>query len=261
MEPKPVDSHNPNFPIRTPYHANEWLTLLQTHDLYIKYRHIPTSLQYGFNAAIKYIATTFTPSNDESISMFNKVFQKSVKHEFNTGRYEGPFLQQQIERILGPFHCSPLSIVPKPNKPGKYRIVQNFSFPYSSDKGPCAINVDTISSNFPCTWGTFETICSTILHLPPGSQAAVQDIAKAYQTIPIKPSQWPGMVIRLSQAEFAIDKCLAFGCSSSAGVFGNLADASADIFRAKGIGPISKWVDDFVFFQVLKSAVSQYNQH
>ena len=60
--------------------------------------------------------------------------------------------------------------------------------------------------------------------------------------------------------EFAIDKCLAFGCSSSAGVYGNLADASADIFRAEGIGPISKWVDDFVFFHIPSAQVSHYNQ-
>ena len=259
MELKPADSCNPNFPIRTPYHASEWLILLQSNNLHNKYRHIPTSLQYGFNAAIKYIASTFTPDNDESISTFNEVFQETVRHEFDTGRYEGPFLQQQIELILGLFQCSPLSIVSKPNKPGKYRIIQNFSFPYSNDKGPHAINADIISSDFPCMWGTFEMICFTILHLPPGLQVAVRDIAEAYWTIPIKLSQWLGTVIHLSQSEFAIDKCLAFGCSSSASVFGNLADASTDIFRAEGIGPISKWVDDFVFFRIPRSTISQYN--
>ena len=105
-----------------------------------------------------------------------------------------------------------------------------------------------MSSDFPCTWGTFETICTTILHLPAGSQAAIRDVAEAYRTIPIKQAQWPGTVIHISESEFAIDKCLAFSCSSSAGVYGNLADASADIFQAEGIGPVSKWVDDFVFF-------------
>jgi hypothetical protein len=54
--------------------------------------------------------------------------------------------------------------------------------------------------------------------------------AEAYRTIPIKPTQ------------------PAFSCSSSAGIYGNLADASTDIFRSEGIGPISKWVDDFTFF-------------
>ena len=99
----------------------------------------------------------------------------------------------------------------------------------------------------PLHMGTFKMICSTILHLPPGSQAAVLDVVEAYRTIPLKSSQWPGTVVCILQSEFAIDKCLAFGCSSSAGIYGNLADTSTDIFRAKGIGPVSKWVDDFHF--------------
>lgn len=260
-EPKPAVLHSPSFQTRTPYHADKWHTLLESNNLLNKYRHIPTSLQYGFNAAIKYIARTFIPPNDESISVYHDVFQQTIEHEFSVGRYEGPFSQQQIEDILGPFQTSPLSIVPKPNKPGKYRIIQNFSSPYKNTEGLRAINADIISSDFPCTWGTFETICTTVLHLPPGSQAAVRDVAEAYRTIPIKPTQWPGTVVWISQSQFAIDKCLAFGCSSSAGVYGNLADASADIFRSEGIGPVSKWVDDFVFFRIPKTCIPQYNQH
>ena len=260
MEPKPVGLHSQKFKTKTPYHADGWHTILKSNNLLNKYRHIPVSLQYGFNAAVKYIVHTFTPPNDESVSVYHDVFQQTVEHEFSTGRYEGPFSQQQIEDILGPFQTSPLSIVPKPNKPGKYRIIQNFSSPYTNNEGFRAINADIISSDFPCTWGTFETICTTILHLPPHSQAAVRDIAEAYRTIPIKPSQWPGTVVRISQSQFAIDKCLAFGCSSSAGVYGNLADASADIFRSEGIGPVSKWVDDFVFFRIPITQIPQYNQ-
>ena len=68
------------------------------------------------------------------------------------------------------------------------------------------------------------------------------------------------MVICISESEFAINKCLAFGCSSSAGIYSNLANASADIFRAEGIGPVSKWIDNFVFFQIPTAQVHHYNQ-
>jgi hypothetical protein len=254
-----ADWHNPKSKTSTPYRVEGWSTLLESHNLIDKYRHIPICLQYGFNVGVKYVAHTFTPPNDKSISSHQTIFQQAVKHEFDMGRYEGPFSQQEVESLLGPFQSSPLSIIPKPQKPGKYRIIQNFSSPYNNSTVR-AINTDIISSDFPCTWGTFETCCATIIHLPPGSQAAVRDVAEAYRTIPIKQTQWPGTVIRISQTEFAIDKCLAFGCSSSAGVYGNLADASADIFRAEGIGPISKWVDDFVFFRIPKSHVPAYNR-
>ena len=36
-----------------------------------------------------------------------------------------------------------------------------------------------------------------------------------------------------------------FGLSSSAGVFGSIADMLADIYQASGFGPIVKWVNDF----------------
>jgi hypothetical protein len=260
MEPKRAVSPSLRFRISTPYIAEGWQELLESNNLITKYRHIPISLQYGFNAGVRYIARTFIPPNDESISLHHDVFQQSINHEFSKGRYEGPYSQQQMEDLLGPFQTSPLAIVPKPQKPGKFRIIQNFSSPYTNNEGLRAINADIVSSDFPCTWGTFETICNTIFHLPSGSQAAVRDVAEAYRTIPIKQAQWPGTAVRISQLEFAIDKCLAFGCSSSAGVYGNLADASADIFRAEGIGPISKWVDDFVFFRIPSAQVSHYNQ-
>ena len=80
MEHKPADLHNPRFQTKTPYHVDKWHALLESNNLLSKYRHVPISLQYGFNAAIKYI----------------------VEHEFSVGRYECPFSQQQIEDILGP---------------------------------------------------------------------------------------------------------------------------------------------------------------
>ncbi len=104
-----------------------------------------------------------------------------ISRESSTTRYEGPFPWQQVEDCIGPFQTSPLSIIRKPHK---YRIVQNFSSPYTSDLGISSINVVITSLQFPCTWGTFDTICNTIHYPPPGLQAAVCDIAEAYRTMP-----------------------------------------------------------------------------
>jgi hypothetical protein len=122
------------------------------------------------------------------------------------------------------------------------------------------INADTASLDFPCTRGTFEMIRNTILHLPSGSQVAIRDVAETHRTIPIKQAQWPGTAVCISQSESAIDKCQAFGYSLSVGVYSNLADASANIFRAERIGPISKWADDFVFFHIPPAQIAYYNQ-
>ena len=96
--------------------------------------------------------------------------------------------------------------------------------------------------------------------LPPGSQASVRDVAEAYRTIPAKPAQWPGLVIRLqADDQFAIKLSNNFGLMSVGGVYGMVADAGADIFRGQGMGPLSKWVDDHIFFRVPQGRLAAYN--
>ncbi|KAH7338443.1 hypothetical protein B0J17DRAFT_572060, partial [Rhizoctonia solani] len=45
-----------------------------------------------------------------------------------------------------------------------------------------------------------------------------------------------------------IDHCAPFGTTSLKRVFGQCSDAMAHIAEAKGMGPVRKWVDDFIFF-------------
>jgi hypothetical protein len=113
---------------------------------------------------------------------------------------------------------------------------------------------------YPCTWGTFSTVCYTIHNLPPGSQASIRDVAEAYRTIPITHTQWPGLVVKLREDNsFAINTCNNFGLTSAGGIYGELGDATADIFRAHEIGPLSKWVDDHIYFRIRSEYLSHYN--
>jgi len=84
-------------------------------------------------------------------------------------------------------------------------------------------------------------------------------VAEAYRTIPLHPSQWPGLVVRTGPDSFAIDSSFCFGFSPAAGSYGDLADAGADIFRSEGIGPLSKWVDDHFFIRILREHLDSYN--
>jgi hypothetical protein len=47
--------------------------------------------------------------------------------------------------------------------------------------------------------------------------------------------------------------------ASAGGVYGHLADAGADILRANGIGPLSKWVDDHIFLRIQCIHLDSYN--
>lgn len=245
----------------SPYNYQNWNRLLLHYQLHTKYPNFAFNLQYGFDLGIRPITTTFTPPNTPSTTQYASEFQAILQHEFTAGRYVGPFTQKELEEIIGPFQTSPLSIIPKPGRPGKFRLVQNFSHPHNPTHGISSINSSIQSDTFPCTWGTFTIVCLLIARLPPGSQAAVRDVKEAYRTIPTRPDQWPGMVVRLTNEtdSFAVDLRNSFGLASGGGCYGRAADAGTDIMRAWGIGPVSKWVDDHIFFRILRQFREEYN--
>ena len=239
----------------TPYKVDAWEAFLLRCNLLVKYPNLTHSLRYGFDAGIRPIYSTYTPPNSPTLLQHPEAYQEMVSNEFKKGRYVGPCTRLEVEALIGPFQSSPLSWVPKPGKPGKYRAVHNFSFPHTSTSTVASINSTIDADTYPCTWGTFATICFTIYNLPPGSQASIRDVAEAYRTIPILPDQWPGLVVKLlDDDEFAINICDNFGLASAGGIYGEVGDATLDIFRVQGIGPISKWVDDHIFFCILSKS-------
>ncbi|KAK2460459.1 hypothetical protein APHAL10511_007506 [Amanita phalloides] len=155
----------------TPYIPDLWYKDLLESGLLACYPTIPNSLVYGFEAGIPCIEQTFTPPNHPSLSTHAEVFAEMVDLEFTKGRYLGPFSWEQVESELGPFQTSPISIIPKPGRANKFRIIQNLLHPRS---GPTlSINAAISVEAFPCAWGTFRAICALIASLPPGTKAVV----------------------------------------------------------------------------------------
>jgi hypothetical protein len=244
----------------TPLIAEAWQRLLNSTGLIHKYPSVPHGIQFGFYAGIQPIIHTSTPPNKPSIQIQEEEFTRIVNKEFSRERYIGPLSRSETEHLIGPFQSSPLDLTPKPGQAGRFRLVQNLSFPHVPSDNYHSVNHNIDSDQFPCTWGTFSVICLLISRLPPGSQAAVRDVAEAYRTIPVAPTQWPGLVVRLQgEDSFAIDTADCFGLASSAGTYGIVADAGADIARAHGIGPMSKWVDDHIFFRIRREYMQEYN--
>ena len=58
---------------------------------------------------------------------------------------------------------------------------------------------------------------------------------------------------------FAANMSNNFGLTSAGGTHGLLADAGCDIFHVNGIGPLSKWVDDHIFFCIPRCYINLYN--
>lgn len=245
---------------RTPYIADNWEKALHEAGLWSKYAHIPDGFRYGFDIGLPPIHQTQTPPNKPSLTEHMDHFNIIIINELNTGRYIGPATKETMERAIGPFQTSPLSIIPK-STPGKFRPVENFSFPIipSTEFPNPSVNSQINGEDFPTTWGTFITAALLIYYLPTGSQAGTRDVKEAYRTVPSLPSQWPASVVRVGDL-FYIDTALAFGEVPSSGIYGTIRNASLDIMRYRGIGPISAWVDDHLFIRLLREHVPEYNK-
>jgi len=235
----------------TPYNSDAWTAELHNAGIINRFSTIPDGLKLGFRIDFPNITHVQIPMNAPSINTYSSEFRDTIQKGIIKGRYIGPFPLSLIYDTLGPFQSSPLSLIPKPGHPGKFRLVQNFSFPStpnSANPSP-SINSGIDADNFPTTWGKFSTVYLLTARLPSGSEAVTHDVAEAYHTVPLHHSQWPAAVVHMSHSEGCIDTCLAFGASPSAGVYGHVADAAAEIFRHHGIGPLDKWVDDHIFFE------------
>ena len=143
---------------KTPYKPETWRSQLAQAGLADRYPFLADQLECGFTASVRPITTTFTPPNKSSIQSHISEFKLCIQTEFEKGRYIGPFTATEIEAVIGPFQSSPLSIIPKPGKPGKFRLIQNLSFPHVPRNHISSINSSIDSDLFPCTWGTFPAV-------------------------------------------------------------------------------------------------------
>lgn len=245
----------------TPYRADEWERALRDAGLEREYRHVVHGLRHGFQVGFPDIAYTQCPPNRASVDEYRPHFDSIIASELAAGRYVGPFTRAEMEEALGHYQSSPMSIIQKATA-GKYRVLQNFSFPRAPSKlyPQPSINSAISSSDWPCTYGTFRSFCILISALPPGSQMAVLDVREAFRGCPVHPSQWPAGVVRTDDDTFYADTCAAFGSSSSPGVHGSVADAGCEIIRSRGMGPITKWVDDHPIIRVLRAHLSAFNE-
>lgn len=74
----------------------------------------------------------------------------------------------------------------------------------------------------------------------------------AYRRMPVRPADQAHIVVHWDSL-FWIDHCVPFGAASSNGIFARCGDAIARIYKQHGIGPVFKWVDDFLFFRLPSS--------
>src|SRR5882762_2581556 len=165
-----------------------------------------------------------------------------IADEQAAGRYSEPFHPKDLECLIGPFRTSPLGLVLKPHSDA-LRMIQDMSYPRNNPE-VTSVNHGVNSNDFPTAWGSFDSASALILSLPTGCLAATFDISAAYRLTPIRPDQQQHLCVLWNDRVY-VDRAVMFGLSSSAGVFGSVADMLVAIYQEAGFTALLKWVDDF----------------
>ena len=151
----------------TPYNVNGWRELLIALNISHKHPNLIDQLMHSFLAWAPTITCSFTPPNNPSICAHHDAFNEIVQKEFTKQQYIGPFTQDRLKSLIGPFQPSPLNIIPKAGKPGKFCLIQNLSHPNSPQPSELlSINSQVNPALFPCEWGKFNTACALVQNLP-----------------------------------------------------------------------------------------------
>ena len=117
--------------------------------------------------------SSFTPPNHKSALDHPDIISTHISNECALGRYTGPFSASHLEALIGPFRSSPLGLADKPNSPGDFRVIQDFSFPHNSTIS--SVNSEIDMDKFRCHWGTFVNIISIVVNAHPLAEAATLD--------------------------------------------------------------------------------------
>ena len=176
------------------------------------------------------------------------------RHTSNMAIPHEDVVQNYLERevSLGRMHCvgeaakgqlqvqiSPLGMIPKKNKLGKWRLIVDLSSPkgHSVNDG---INLEYCSLEYT----TVDMLAELVLQVGQGALLVKADIKEAYRNIPVHPEDQQLLGIRWNGWVY-IDRVLPFGLRSAPKIFSAVADAAQWMMVQWGISDVLHYLDDF----------------
>ena len=214
--------------------------------------YILEGILHGFRVGFNY-ARVISPSlgNLPSVTNHPQAVQQYIANEVTLGRLVGPLVSSEAVAV----HCSPIGIIPKQHKPGKWRLIHDLSSPEGA-----SIN-DGISPDLSSlTYVTVDQVAQDIVRLSPGTLLAKLDVKSAYRIVPVHADDrsllglsWEGNVY--------VDSALPFGLRSACKIFSAfsaLADALQWVVLNELQDPrgcLYHYLDDFVCLSPPDSSV------
>ena len=137
-------------------------------------------------------------------------------------------------------HISPLGVIPKRNKPGKWRLIVDLLSPQGA-----RVNDGIDADRSSLSYVSLDHLAALVVSTGRGSLLVKADVKEAYRMVPVHPEdqhllgvQWQGSVY--------IDKVLPFGLRSAPKIFSAVADAVQWTLYDNGITNGLHYLDDFI---------------
>ena len=147
---------------------------------------------------------------------------------------------------------SPIGLIPKKNRPGKWRMIVDLSSPpqHSVNEG---ISEELSSLAYTCV----DHLAALILSEGRGSSLVKADIKEAYRMVPIHPEDQHLLGIQWNDSVY-VDRMLPFGLRSAPKIFSAIADAAQWVLKNMGVTLSLHYLDDFIL--VAKSTAEATQQ-
>ena len=164
-----------------------------------------------------------------------EVIDKYLREELAANR-----LVRIHDADAGLIHCSQFGVIPKWNRPNKWRLIVDLSSPegHSVNDG---ISRDLSSLSYM----SVDDVVAGIIQRGRGTLLVKMDIRQAYRKVPIHPSDRPFLGMQWQGATF-VDAALPFGLRSAPLIFSASADVLQWAMEKMGIEWVAHYIDDFI---------------
>ena len=174
---------------------------------------ISTGFRIGFDGSSMHSAK----NNLKSALDHPTVIDDYLHHELSLGRISGPYLPSMCPDV----HINRFRVIPKNNKPDKWRPITDLSYPSGS-----SVNSGIPSELCSLTYVTIDDAILNILESSKDTMLAKIDIKSAFRLLPVHQADRHLLGMRWKD-QIYIDHCIPFGLRSAPKLFNILADLLA----------------------------------
>lgn len=168
-----------------------------------------------------------------SATQHQSVIDEYLAKECSVGRIIGPIAKGSL-----PLQINRFGVIPKPHRPGKWRLIVDLSSPGASVND--GVSTDLCS----LTYASIDDAVALIIRQGRGTQLTKVDLENAYRMVPVHLDdrlllgmEWKG--------QWYVDTALPFGLRSAPKIFSALADGLIWIRFNQGVQSAIHYLDDY----------------